>query len=157
VGRRRLAKPPARKAAHPNARFYPRPPRNVRPSIRTGKTRTGVADIAPSSLAARRATTDAAGFISHSIGALASISAPTMGSEMTAGGPRAPSAKLRRDSNGHAAFLRLITWVITFRHWIRMQRSLTETPRIFHVNWFRKRCRRGISCGRGSAKTMARF
>jgi phosphoenolpyruvate carboxykinase (GTP) len=25
-----------------------------------------------------------------------------------------------------------------FRHWIRMQRSLTETPRIFHVNWFRK-------------------
>src|SRR5438309_4347037 len=25
-----------------------------------------------------------------------------------------------------------------FRHWIRMQRSLRETPRIFHVNWFRK-------------------
>jgi len=25
-----------------------------------------------------------------------------------------------------------------FRHWIKMQRSLTETPRIFHVNWFRK-------------------
>jgi phosphoenolpyruvate carboxykinase (GTP) len=25
-----------------------------------------------------------------------------------------------------------------FRHWIRMQRSLSETPRIFHVNWFRK-------------------
>ena len=25
-----------------------------------------------------------------------------------------------------------------FRHWIKMQRSLSETPRIFHVNWFRK-------------------
>ena len=25
-----------------------------------------------------------------------------------------------------------------FRHWIRMQRALSETPRIFHVNWFRK-------------------
>jgi phosphoenolpyruvate carboxykinase (GTP) len=25
-----------------------------------------------------------------------------------------------------------------FRHWISMQRTLTQTPRIFHVNWFRK-------------------
>ena len=25
-----------------------------------------------------------------------------------------------------------------FRHWIKMSRSLSETPRIFHVNWFRK-------------------
>jgi phosphoenolpyruvate carboxykinase (GTP) len=25
-----------------------------------------------------------------------------------------------------------------FRHWIAMQRKLSETPRIFHVNWFRK-------------------
>ena len=25
-----------------------------------------------------------------------------------------------------------------FRHWISMQRKLSETPRIFHVNWFRK-------------------
>ncbi|MGC9224672.1 MAG: phosphoenolpyruvate carboxykinase domain-containing protein, partial [Terracidiphilus sp.] len=25
-----------------------------------------------------------------------------------------------------------------FRHWIKMQRPLTTTPRIFHVNWFRK-------------------
>jgi phosphoenolpyruvate carboxykinase (GTP) len=25
-----------------------------------------------------------------------------------------------------------------FRHWIKMHRGLAETPRIFHVNWFRK-------------------
>jgi len=25
-----------------------------------------------------------------------------------------------------------------FRHWLKMQRSLASTPRIFHVNWFRK-------------------
>jgi phosphoenolpyruvate carboxykinase (GTP) len=25
-----------------------------------------------------------------------------------------------------------------FRHWIRMQRKLSVTPRVFHVNWFRK-------------------
>jgi phosphoenolpyruvate carboxykinase (GTP) len=25
-----------------------------------------------------------------------------------------------------------------FRHWINMQRSLSETPRVFNVNWFRK-------------------
>src|SRR5437588_402918 len=25
-----------------------------------------------------------------------------------------------------------------FRHWIKMQRTLSDTPRIFHVNWFRK-------------------
>src|SRR5262249_59118637 len=25
-----------------------------------------------------------------------------------------------------------------FRHWINMQRLLSTTPRIFHVNWFRK-------------------
>ena len=25
-----------------------------------------------------------------------------------------------------------------FRHWIKMQRTLKTTPRIFHVNWFRK-------------------
>src|SRR4029453_7109446 len=24
------------------------------------------------------------------------------------------------------------------RHWIKMQRLLKETPKIFHVNWFRK-------------------
>jgi phosphoenolpyruvate carboxykinase (GTP) len=25
-----------------------------------------------------------------------------------------------------------------FRHWLKMQREITSTPRVFHVNWFRK-------------------
>jgi phosphoenolpyruvate carboxykinase (GTP) len=25
-----------------------------------------------------------------------------------------------------------------FRHWIKMQRLMSSTPRVFHVNWFRK-------------------
>ena len=25
-----------------------------------------------------------------------------------------------------------------FRYWLNTQRSLSETPRVFHVNWFRK-------------------
>jgi len=25
-----------------------------------------------------------------------------------------------------------------FRHWLKMQRNLSATPRVFHVNWFRK-------------------
>jgi phosphoenolpyruvate carboxykinase (GTP) len=25
-----------------------------------------------------------------------------------------------------------------FRHWVKMQRTLESTPRVFHVNWFRK-------------------
>ncbi len=26
-----------------------------------------------------------------------------------------------------------------FRHWLKMQRNLSATPRVFHVNWFRKK------------------
>src|SRR5260370_38461010 len=25
-----------------------------------------------------------------------------------------------------------------FRHWLKMQRNWSATPRVFHVNWFRK-------------------
>ena len=34
-----------------------------------------------------------------------------------------------------------------FRHWIQMQRRLSKTPRIFHVNWFEK-IKTETSCGR---------
>jgi phosphoenolpyruvate carboxykinase (GTP) len=31
-----------------------------------------------------------------------------------------------------------------FRHWIKMQRALSETPKIFHVNWFRRDANGGL-------------
>ena len=41
-----------------------------------------------------------------------------------------------------------------FRHWIKMQRLLSETPKIFHVNWFRKDAD-GRFSGPGFARTCA--
>jgi len=38
-------------------------------------------------------------------------------------------------SHGHAPLLRLPHGRL-FRHWLKVQRHLAETPRIFHVNWF---------------------
>ena len=121
-------------AAHPNGRFTA--PAAQCPSHRSrlgGPGRRADQRRSSSAAAGRRRFRWST---RRSTGPAGVYTGATMGSETTAAAG-APAGTVRRDPMAMLPFCGYHMGDY-FRHWIKMQRSLAFTPRIFHVNWFRK-------------------